>query len=233
MARITRKELKSDKFALEVEHTVSFFEEHRKEIVRYGAIAIAVAALVLGYLTYSRHQRTGREQALSHAIELERAPVGPADPRGGPSFPTEAAKDQALIQAFSGIVARYSGTTEGEIAQYYLGTVQADQGKLVEAERAFQEVARNGRADYASLAKLALGQVYFAQGKDRDGEAVLRDLMAHPTVFVSKEQAAVTLAQDLMTKNPAEARKLLDPLKTQGGPVGQLVQTLWSQLPPQ
>ena len=37
MARITRKDLKTDKFALEVGHTVDFFEEHRREVVRYGA----------------------------------------------------------------------------------------------------------------------------------------------------------------------------------------------------
>ena len=36
MSRITRKELKTDKFALEVEHTVSLFEQHRQEIIRYG-----------------------------------------------------------------------------------------------------------------------------------------------------------------------------------------------------
>ena len=36
VARITRKELKSDKFALEVEHTVTFFEEHQKELIRYA-----------------------------------------------------------------------------------------------------------------------------------------------------------------------------------------------------
>ena len=43
MARITRKELKTDKFALEVEHTVNFFEEHQKEIIRYGASPRVVA----------------------------------------------------------------------------------------------------------------------------------------------------------------------------------------------
>ena len=42
---------------------------------------------------------------------------------------------------------------------------------------------------YASLAKLSLAQIYFADGRDDQGEAMLRDLMAHPTPFVSKEQA--------------------------------------------
>ena len=41
MSRITRKELKTDKFALEIGHTVTFFEEHRQEIIRYGGVALA------------------------------------------------------------------------------------------------------------------------------------------------------------------------------------------------
>ena len=52
MARITRKELKTDKFALEVEHTVTFFEEHQKLIMRYGAVALALIALIVGYSMY-------------------------------------------------------------------------------------------------------------------------------------------------------------------------------------
>ena len=39
--------------------------------------------------------------------------------------------------------------------------------------------------------------------------------MDHPTIFVSKEQAAITLARFLARKKPAEARKLLDPLRNQ------------------
>ena len=233
MARITRKELKSDKFALEVEHTVSFFEEHRKEIIRYGAIALAAVALVLAFFTYQRHQRSAREQALARAIQLQEAPVGPANPNVAVTFPTQDAKDQATVKAFSGLVTQYSGSAEGEIAQYYLGAIQADQGKLADAEKTFKAVAQNASENYASLAKLSLAQVYYAEGKDADGEALLRDLMAHPTMFVSKEQAIVSLARSVMVKNPAEARKLLDPLKTQGGPVGQMVLTLWGQLPPQ
>jgi hypothetical protein len=38
VARITRKELKSDKFALEIGHTVTFFEDHQKVLIRYGGL---------------------------------------------------------------------------------------------------------------------------------------------------------------------------------------------------
>jgi len=65
VARITRKELKSDKFALEVEHTVNFFEDHRQEIVRYGGIALVAVVLIIGYIIYSGHQHAQREEALA------------------------------------------------------------------------------------------------------------------------------------------------------------------------
>lgn len=232
MARITRKELKSDKFALEVGQTVSFFEEHRQEILRYGTIALGVAVLIAGWLVYQKHQRAGREEALASAILVQEAPVG-APNSAGLSFPTQAAKDEATTKAFSGLAARYSGTTEGEVAEYYLGAIAADASKMAEAEKRFQEVAQHGNANFASLARLSLAQIYYSDGRDAQGEAILRNLIEHPTTLVSKEQATITLARYLILKKPAEARKLLDPLKIVGGPVGQLVLSLYSQLPPQ
>lgn len=233
MARITRKELKTDKFALEVGQTVSFFEEHRDEILRYGAVALVVAALIAGWLVYQRHQRTGREEALAKAILLQEAPIGTAPNSLGLNFVTQAAKDQETTKAFAALAAKYPGTAEGEVAQYYIGAIEADASKMAEAEKHFQEVAQHGNAAFASLAKLSLAQIYFSDGRDAQGEATLRDLIDHPTALVSKDQATLTLARHLMLKRPAEARRLLDPLKTVNGPVGQLALSLYGQLPPQ
>jgi predicted negative regulator of RcsB-dependent stress response len=233
VARITRKELKTDKFALEVEHTVTFFEEHQKELIRYGAVAVALILLVIGYTIYARHQHGLRQDALARAIQIQEAPVGPPTPGQNVNFPTQDAKDQAALQAFSALYSQYPGTSEGQIARYYLGCITADQGKLAEAEKSFKEVAEKGDAKYGSLARLALAQIYFADGRADQGESTLRDLMAHPTVYVSKEQATIALARYLSTKNPAEARKLLDPLRAQPGAVGQVALQLYSELPPQ
>lgn len=229
MARITRKELKSDKFALEVEHTVTFFEEHRQELARYGGIAIALALVIAGYLIYSGHRHTDREVALAHAITVQEAPVG-VDANGGLSFPTQDAKDAEALKVFGDLKSKYPGTNEAEVAQYYLGSILADQGNLAQAEKSFLEAAEKGNAQYSSLAKLSLAQIYFSDGREAQGEAILRDLMAHPTVFVSSEQATITLARYLMVKKPADARKLLEPLRTQVGAVGQVAVTLLGEM---
>ena len=232
MSRITRKELKTDKFALEVEHGISFFEHHKDEAVKYGAIAIGAIVLIAGYTIYQRGQHSTRQEALAAAIRVQEAGVGQSG-NGGPAFPTQEAKDQEAIRVFSGLETKYSGSAEGEIAQYYLGSIKADQGKLAEAEKLFQEVAQKGDEKYASLAKLSLAQIFFADGRTEQGERVLRDLIANPTVFVSSEQATISLARFLAPKKPAEARKLLDPLRTRMGNVGQVAITLLAELPPQ
>ncbi len=233
MARITRKELKQDKFALEVEHTAEFFEEHRTEIFRYGAGVVVVLLLIFGYTWYTRSQQTKREQVLSQAIQVQEAPATGQSPNGGLAFPNQQAKDAEATRVFSDLKNKYPGSAEAEIAQYYLGSIYSDEGKLAEAERAFQEVAQKGDAKFSSLAKLSLAQIYFADGRTAQGESTLRDLMAHPTIFVSKEQAQITLARFLMIRNPAEARKLLEPLRTAGGSVGQVALTLYGELPTQ
>jgi predicted negative regulator of RcsB-dependent stress response len=232
VARITRKELKTDKFALEVGHTVTFFEDHQKELIRYGAIAVGVVLLIIGFGAYRRNQHASREGALAEAIRVQEAPVGISG-SGGLTFPSEDAKAQASTKAFTELQIKYSGSAEGEIAQYYLGSIKADQGKLAEAEKLFLDVSQKGDDKYASLAKLSLAQIYFADGRDTQGEKTLRDLIASPTIFVSKEQATMVLARYLMLKKPAESRKLLDPLRTQPGAVSQAALTLLGEMPPQ
>jgi predicted negative regulator of RcsB-dependent stress response len=231
VARITRKELKSDKFALEVGHTVDFFEEHREKIFLYGGVALGVIALIVGYWLLSRHQHAVREEALYSAIQAMYAPVGQQAQPGAQSFPTEQARDQQAIKVLSDVVSKYGGSPEGEIAEYYLGSILANQGRLADAEKRFANVAEKGNEKYASLAKLSLAQIYFADGKVNEGEKTLQDLIAHPTVFVSKDQATISLARQLATRNPAEARKLLQPLLSQAGPVGQVAASVNSEIP--
>jgi predicted negative regulator of RcsB-dependent stress response len=231
--RITRKELKADKFALELGHTFTYFEEHRAEAVRYGAIAAGVLALVLVFGWYSRHQHGVREAALNQALQVEEASIGSPSPVSPLTFPTEEARQQEAIKRFSEVAAKYSGSDEAQIAQYYLATIAADQGKLAEAEKSFKQVAESGNRAYASLAQLSLAQIYLGDGRTAEGEKVLRALIEKPTVFVSKEQAALVLARGIMQTRPAEARKLVEPIRTVPGAIGQIAINLAGEIPAQ
>ena len=61
-------------------------------------------------------------------------------------------------------------------------------------------------------------------------DGTLRDLIANPTEYVSKEQATFSLAQGIGRTNPAEARKLLEPLRTSPGAVSQAAIQLYAEL---
>jgi predicted negative regulator of RcsB-dependent stress response len=214
VARITRKELKTDKFALEVEHTVTYFEEHRNQVLRYGAIAAVVALLIVAFSIYRGHQRTARQQELADAIRIQEAPVGGAAPGTPLVFQTQPEKEKAATKAFTDIATKHSGSQEGIIAENYLAAIAADTGRLDEAERRFKLVADQGDKRFASNAKLSLAQLYLVKGRTKEAEELLRSLMSNPTEFVSKEQATYSLAQTISKTNPTEALKLLEPLRT-------------------
>lgn len=215
MDRLTRKELKSDRFALEVQHSIQVVSEHRQQLTRWGTVAAVVAILVIGVVIYRNHEHTVRQEALHAAQQLQNANVGPQQPGNefSVTFPTQAARDQAVNKSFTELAAKYSGTDEGLIAEFFLGTNAADQGKLPEAEKRLKEVA-DANIPYSALAKVSLAQVYAAEGKVADGEKLLQSLIDHPTPLVSKEAATIILAELIQSKDPQRARKLLEPLRS-------------------
>ena len=46
--------------ALEVQHSVEYVSDHRKQLVRWGGIAVAVALVVVAVFLYRSHQHTVR-----------------------------------------------------------------------------------------------------------------------------------------------------------------------------
>jgi predicted negative regulator of RcsB-dependent stress response len=233
VARITRKELKQDEFAQEVGLTLTFFEEHQKDVIRYGGIGIAVLAIVAGFFVYRGHEHAARQEALASAIRVQETPVASVAISGQATFLSQDQKDQAAIKAFADLMSKYSGSDEAQVAEYYLGCIHSDQGKLSDAEKEFLDVANRGDKNYASLGKIALAEIYFSDGRNQQGEKILRDLMENPTAFVSKDQAAITLAKHLIGRNNAEARKLLAPIKDSKSAVSTIALTLNAQIPPQ
>ena len=229
-SNLSRKALKQDKFAVEVEHTVDFFAAHRPQAIRYGGIALAVI-LIAGIVWFFRSsQRSARQQVLGQAMTLLTAPVGAAQ-GSGPSFPSQAAKDNAMNKALTKIVADYPGSEEAYIAEYYLAATDMEKGKPDDARRKYQDVIDHASANQASLAKLALAQADLAQNRAGDASRLFKDLMDHPTDVVSKEQATIDYAQAIAPAQPDEARKLLTPLANTPSDISSIASVALSSLP--
>ena len=218
MDRITRKELKTDPFKSEVEHTLQYVTGHRSQVVRYGSVAVGIAVLAAAWYFYSQHQHTVRQSKLAEVFQITNANVGPAESAFNLSYPTEQARDQALVKALTELSAQYSGSTEGTIGQYMLAAHAADKGNAKEAERRLRDVVDNGKGPYVSLAAVQLARIYGSQGRIADARSLLQPMIDKPTVFVSKEEAELVLAKIIGPTRPDEARKILTRLQADQRP---------------
>ena len=217
MARLTRKELKSDKFALEVQHSVEYVSEHRKQLIRWGAIGAGVLIVVIAIFFYRNHEHAARQEALYDAMRIENAQVGKSGNDFDLTFATDTERVKAANKAFTEIATKYSGSEEAAIADYFLGANAADDGNLAEAEKRLK-VATEASGAFSSIAKMALAQIYGTEGKVSEGEKLIQSVIDHPTILVSKEEATIELAQLIGKTDPARARKMLEPFRTSTRP---------------
>jgi predicted negative regulator of RcsB-dependent stress response len=233
--RLTRKELKTDKFAQEVTHSLEYVAGHRKQATTYAIAAVVAVLAIAGFWFWRNQSHKTRQHDLAMSLRLLDSVVmqvpQPDDPR--PVFATKDEKSKAIRNSFNDVINRYPGSNEAHVAHFHLGVLAADEGNLGEAEKHFKVVADGGDEQYASSAKLSLSQVYLSQGKPAEAERLLRDLIANPTTIVSKEQATVALARVLAPSKPADARKLLEPLqKDERAAVSRNATQVLNELPP-
>jgi predicted negative regulator of RcsB-dependent stress response len=211
--RVTRKNLKGDKFAEEVFDIFDWASTHKAEVFRYGAIVLAVVAMGAGVFYYNRYQAAAREEALSQALRIDDGTVGDRTLPANLHYATQEEKDKARVKAFAELASKYPGTQEGAFGTFALAGDAVDKGNLAQAEKLFREVADSGPKGYSEIARLSLGRVLVAEGKTADAQKVLQELVKDPSFMVSKEEATIALAQVEGKTNPAEALKLLEPLR--------------------
>jgi TolA-binding protein len=212
--KLTRKELKSDKFAIEVQHSVEFVSEHRKQMIRLGAPAAALVLIIVGVVWYRSSQHNARQEALHAAMQIQNSQVGPSQSEYVISYPTAQAREAAVLRAWNDLVVKYPGSPEAGIAQFFLGTNASDNGNLAEAAKYFQAAIDTSDKEYASEAKMSLAEVYAGQGKLSEGEKLIQSVIDHPTVMVSKDAATLELAELIKNSDPKRAHQLVGPLLT-------------------
>ena len=139
-------------------------------------------------------------------MRIQNSGVGPSQSQYLISYPTAEARKTAVVKAWSDLAAKYPGTDEGRMAEYFLGTNAADSGDLAGAEKHFKSAIDSSDAAYASMGKLALAQVYAAEGRVKDGADLIQSVIDHPTVLISKETATLALA-DLVRTTDLHARR--------------------------
>lgn len=226
-----RHDLKRDVFQEEVAQSLDWLGAHKQLVTRIGIGVAAVAVIGGAIWYYLGQQRMQRQEELYKALRIYNAEVTAESRPGILTFKDAATKDQEARKALGSLAAKGGSSFEGLSAKYYLASLDLSQGKTADAEKLLREVAGAGDRNLRSLGKLALGQLLVGSGKRAEGEKLLRELMDNPSALVSKEQATIALAEALATESPAEARKLVEPLRgSDRGAVSRSALTLLGQL---
>jgi TolA-binding protein len=214
----TRHQLKQDRFSKvtfeAAGNAAHWSEEHKSTLVVVTIAVIAVAAIALGGWYYINQQDEKASIELSTAVRTFETPVRPAGTPAQPEFESFASSQERATAArkqFQAIVDKYPRTHTADMARYFVGLASSQLGEYPAAERSLQETAGSSNGDLAALGKFALASVYRAENKDTQAIDIYKQLIAKPTIVVSKATAQIELAGFYESRqNPGEAKKIYE-----------------------
>ena len=221
----TRHALKHDRLVDATRTGVDWFGEHRTKVIQAAVAAVILLAIVIAGLVIYNQRSTAADLAFGQAMDTYNAPLATAGQPPAPgekTFPTAAARATAANQQFVQVANQYGLLLPGKTASYFAGLTAIDMGQTGSAETYLKKVADGSDAPLASLAMLALANLY--QQLNRNSEAVVlyNQLIAKPTNTVPADAARLQLASLYEKTNPAEANKIYVQLKSSKSAAGQI-----------
>jgi tetratricopeptide (TPR) repeat protein len=221
----TRHALKQDRLIDATRTSVDWFADHRSKVIQASVAAVLLIAVVVAALIVYNKRSAAADLAFGEAMDTYNAPLaqpGQPAPPGERTFPSAAARAKLANQQFAQLGDRYGFFEAGKTAQYFAGLTAMDMGQAGQAETYLKKVSDGHDAALASLAKLALANLY--QQLNRSSEAVVlyNQLIAKPTSTVPADAARLQLASLYEKTNPTEANKIYAQLKTSKTAAGQI-----------
>lgn len=211
MQSYTRRQLKEDKFAKDVQGAVTWASENRTVLAWTVGAVVIIAIVVTSLLLWSNHQNDVANMELAKALRTLNAPVRPAGTPPDPttkSFASNVERGKEAEKELKGIADKFPHTKAGKLAGYLAGTAAAQAGDNSGAEQQLKSVADSSDKDTAALAKLALANLYSSTNRLSDAAKIYKDLTDHPTDTVPKSEAQLQLAALYEATDPKEAATL-------------------------
>ncbi len=214
----TRHQMKQDRFSkvtLEAAENAAHWSEEHKTKLAVIVIAVAViAAIAFGGWYYVNTQDEKASAGFSTAVRTFETPVRPVGMPAQPgvdSFASTQERNTAARKQFQTIIDQYPHTHTADLARYFVGLIASQLGDNVVAERSLQGAAGSSNGDLAALGKFALASIYRGENKDAQAVDLYKQLIAKPTMVVSKATAQLELAGFYESqKKPDEAKKIYD-----------------------
>jgi tetratricopeptide (TPR) repeat protein len=221
----TRHALKQDRLVETARSGVGWFQENRSRVIQASVALVVLIAIVVAALVVYSKRSAAADLAFGEAMDTYNAPLAqPGQPPtpGEKTFPSATARATQANQQFVQLANQYGFFKAGKTARYFAGLTAIDLGQTGPAETNLKQVADGHDAALASLAKLALANLY--QQLNRSSEAVVlyNQLIAKPTSTVPADAARLQLAALYEKTNPAEANKIYAQLKSSKTAAGQI-----------
>ncbi len=213
---ISRKDLKKDEFRDSIVHGAEAVSSHRRGFSLLVTVALILLVSVLGWRYYSQRQTAQASSALDDAMKTFNARIrnaGEPPQPGDVSYVDEKVKYGDASKKFTDVANKFGRTRPGQLAHYYDAICQQRLGHYDQAAQELSALAAASDADIQSLANYQLAAVDVEAGKSAQAIPIYQQLMAKPTVLVSKPLVMLSLADAYSHTNPTEATKLLNQIK--------------------
>jgi tetratricopeptide (TPR) repeat protein len=206
----TKTALKHDQFVDVTSHSLEWASANRRSLIITSAIVLGiVVAVVAGVLIYNSRSEKATV-AFGNAMALYQTPIqypGEPVPVEIKTFKSFADRAKAANAGFMATANQYGMTPAGKNAKYFAGLTYMEAGENASAESTLKDVADGWDKDLASLAKLALAQLYRQTGRSQQAIVLYNELTAKPTAAVPAGTAQLQLADLYSSQGQADAAK--------------------------
>jgi predicted negative regulator of RcsB-dependent stress response len=215
LAHISRRDLKKDEVRDTFERGAEAVLSHQQLSLYLLIAAIVIAVGVFGWRTYTQRQTVKAAAAFDDAMKIFQAPIGGPPVEGTPNYTDPTKKFTEAEQKFADVAARYPHTRPGEVARYYVGLSYEKLDKNDLARASLQGLTASSDAEIAALAKFDLAGLDDRTGQGEEAVKLYQSLIDKPSVLVPKAVVLLTLAQHYGEKDPAQAARLLNQIKSE------------------
>lgn len=178
MDRQTRHDMKHDKFVDEVNLVASMAQENMRKVI---GVFVAIGVIVIGvtaFLMYSRSVERKAQARLSEAIDTFESPLKTGGPNDSPvaKFSTAQERAAAAEVIFKEVREKWGRSDAADVANLYLGQIEAERGDYVAARPRFEEFIKDHPKHLlADNARLGLYHIRIASGSVNE---VVADIQA-------------------------------------------------------
>lgn len=224
----TKAALKQDKFVSTTTQSLEWASEHRQSVIVNGAIVLAVIIVVVVSAVVYNMRSDAASVAFGRAMQAYQTPLsqpGEPTPDGVKTYTSAAERAKAANALFLSVANQYGMMPDGKNARYFAGLTEIEAGQNQQAEDTLKTVADGWDSNLASLAKMALAQLYHGTGRDPQAIDLYNQLSAKPTNAVPYGLAQLELADVYTAEGKAdEAKKIYASLKDKDakGPAGAM-----------